>query len=178
MKARAVPLHKLLTIIVLSLTLATVISGLNQLARFELSGLNNKESYQDLGWPTVIINLTAISAIAGLIMTFAIIFMFKRRQAHDLPVLFKLVLLVVQFAEIVLIFVVAEYIFQVVTPHVNKVMSGEIFENTSIKHFYGNATQSLNRFIDSAKDQLSLGSSTKTVDNSTVASVANLTNQY
>lgn len=164
----------------LCLTVSTVISGLTQLARFELNGANGKDNYHDFKLPTILINLTGVSVILAMIVILIITFMFKRRQAHDLPVLFKIILLITQFVEIVLILVVAEYIFQVVTPHVNKVMSGELLANSTITHFFNNATQSINTFIANAKDQLSLGGSSSTTtptgtNDTIVVPIANLT---
>lgn len=143
--------------IVLCASVAAVVSGLSQLARFQLNGQDGKSDYRDLNLSAVLINLTAISVIASTILIFFITFIFKRRQAHDLPVLFKIILLVTQFVEVVLILVVAEFIFQLVTPHVNKVINGQFLGNTSLTHIINNATQSINTFISSATQQFSGG---------------------
>lgn len=140
--------------IVLCASVASVISGLSQLARFQLNGLDGKDNYRDITFPSILINLTAVSVIASTILIFFITFIFKRRQAHDLPVLFKIILLVTQFVELVLILVVAEFIFQVVTPHVNKVINGQFLGNTTLTHIFNNASQSINTFISSAKQQI------------------------
>jgi len=158
--------------IVLCGSVATVISGLTQLARFEMSGEQGKLDYRDLGWSTILINLTGVSVLLATVLIFFITFVFKRRQAHDLPVLFKIILLVAQFVEIVLILVVAEFIFQLVTPHVNKVINGELFANgTSLTHLFNNATQSINSLLDKASQHISnlanSSSSNSTLSNGT-----------
>lgn len=175
MRAKALPVHRMFAMIVLCSSVSTVISGLSQLARFELNGLDGKDNYRDLGISTILINLTAVSVIASTILIFFITFIFKRRQAYDLPVLFKIILLVTQFVEIVLIFVVAEFIFQVVTPHVNKVINGQFLGNTTLTHIFNNATQSINTFISSATQQFS-GSSTNTTTTTPSPDQANTSN--
>lgn len=152
----------MLTIIVLSVSIAAVISGLSQLARFELNGQDGKDTYKDLNTSSLLINLSAISVIAATILIFFITYTFKRRQAHDLPVLFKIILLVTQFIEFVLILVVAEFIFQLVTPHVHKAINSSFIGNTTITHIINNATDSINNFIQSAKKQL-IGSSSSSI---------------
>lgn len=170
MRARALPVHRMFAMIVLCASVAAVISGLSQLARFQLNGQDGKPDYRDLGLSAVLINLTAISVIASTILIFFITFIFKRRQAHDLPVLFKIILLVTQFVEVVLILVVAEFIFQLVTPHVNKVINGQFLGNTTLTHIINNATQSINSFISSASQQLGVGSSSADQSNSSLTS--------
>lgn len=160
MRAKALPVHRMFAMIVLCSSVSSVISGLSQLARFQLNGLDGKDSYRDLTLPSILINLTAVSVIASTILIFFITFIFKRRQAHDLPVLFKIILLVTQFVELVLILVVAEFIFQVVTPHVNKVINGQFLGNTTLTHIFNNATQSINTFISSATQQFAGSSNT------------------
>lgn len=157
MRAKALPIHRTFAMIVLCASVATVISGLSQLARFQLNGLDGKDNYRDLTISSILINLTGVSVIASTILIFFITFIFKRRQAHDLPVLFKIILLVTQFVELVLILVVAEFIFQVVTPHVNKVINGQFLGNTTLTHIFNNATQSINTFISSATQQFGGG---------------------
>lgn len=162
MRERALPVHRMFAMIVLCASVATVISGLTQLARFQLTGVDGKNDYRDLGWSTILINLTAVSVILATILIFIITFIFKRRQAHDLPVLFKIILLIAQFVEVVLILVVAEFIFQLVTPHVNKVINGEFIGNTTLTHIFNNATQSINTFISSATQQITGGGASST----------------
>lgn len=157
MRAKALPVHRMFAMIVLCASVASVISGLSQLARFQLSG---KDNYPDITLPSILINLTAVSVIASTILIFFITFIFKRRQAHDLPVLFKIILLVTQFVELVLILVVAEFIFQVVTPHVNKVINGQLLSNSTLTHLFNNATQSINTLISSATQQFAGSGST------------------
>lgn len=142
---------------VLCASVATVISGLSQLARFQLNGLDGKNDYRELTWSSILINMTAVSVVLSTILIFLITFIFKRRQAHDLPVLFKIILLVAQFVEVVLILVVAEFIFQVVTPHVNKVINSQFIGNTTLTHIFNNASESINTFITSTKEQLGIG---------------------
>lgn len=163
MRAKALPVHRMFAMIVLCSSVSAVISGLSQLARFQLNGLDGKDNYRDLTLPSILINLTAVSVLAATILIFFITFIFKRRQAHDLPVLFKIILLVTQFVELVLILVVAEFIFQVVTPHVNKVINGEFLGNTTLTHIFNNATQSINTFISSATQQITGSGSTPTI---------------
>lgn len=153
--------------IVLCSSVATVISGLSQLARFHLNGSDGKPDYRDFGIQTLIVNVTAVCVIISTILIFLITFIFKRRQAHDLPVLFKVILLVAQFVEVVLILVVAEFIFQVVTPHVNKVINGQFMGNTTLTHIFNNATQSINTFIVSATQQISDAVSSSSANNQT-----------
>lgn len=128
------------------------------------NGINKSTSldYRDFGWSTILINLTGVSVIIATILIFFITFIFKRRQAHDLPVLYKIILLVAQFVEVVLILVVAEFIFQLVTPHVNKAINGQIFANgtTSLTHLFNNATQTISSFIDKASQHISTLSGT------------------
>lgn len=162
MRAKALPVHRMFAMIVLCASVSSVISGLSQLARFQMNGLDGKDNYRDITLPAILINLTAVSVIASTILIFFITFIFKRRQAHDLPVLFKIILLVTQFVELVLILVVAEFIFQVVTPHVNKVINGQFLGNTTLTHIFNNATQSINTFISSATQQFA-GSGSTTV---------------
>lgn len=157
MRARALPIHRMFAMIVLCASVSTVISGLSQLARFQLNGQDDRNDYRDLGLSSILINLTAVSVIIATILIFFITFIFKRRQAHDLPVLFKIILLVAQFVEVVLILVVAEFIFQIVTPHVNKVINGQFIGNTTLTHIFNNATQSINTFISSATQQITGG---------------------
>lgn len=173
MRARALPVHRMFAMIVLCSSVSTVISGLSQLARFQLNGLDGRDNYRDLTIPSILINLTAVSVIAATILIFFITFIFKRRQAHDLPVLFKIILLVTQFVEMVLILVVAEFIFQVVTPHVNKVINGQFLGNTTLTHIFNNATQSINTFISSATQQFT--GSNSAVGSSNTVSVSNTT---
>ena len=155
MRAKALPVHRMFAMIVLCGSVATVISGLSQLARFHLNGADNKPDYRDFSISSLLVNLTAVCVIISTILIFFVTFIFKRRQAHDLPVLFKVILLVVQFVEVVLILVVAEFIFQLVTPHVNKVINGQFMGNTTLTHIFNNATQSINTFITSATQQIS-----------------------
>lgn len=77
--------------------------------------------------------------------------MFKRRQAYDLPVIFKIILNVTQFVELILVLVVAESVVQVVTPHVNRIMTNDLFTNSTMTHFFNNATSTITNFISSAK---------------------------
>lgn len=168
MRAKALPVHRMFAMIVLCASVATVISGLSQLARFQLNGSNGNDNYQDLTIPGILINLTAVCVLAATILIFFITFIFKRRQAHDLPVLFKIILLVTQFIELVLILVVAEFIFQLVTPHVNKVISGQFLNNTTMTHFFNNATKSINSFISQATQQLT-GQGNSAPSTSTIA---------
>lgn len=164
MRDRALPVHQMFAMIVLCSSVATVISGLSQLARFHMSGADGRPDYREFTMSTILINLTGVSVILSTILVFFITFVFKRRQAHDLPVLFKIILLVAQFVEVVLILVVAEFIFQLVTPHVNKVINGEFIGNTTLTHIFNNATQSIHTFISSATQQItdSLGSANST----------------
>lgn len=170
MRARALPVHRMFAMIVLCASVASVMSGLTQLARFELNGLEGKPDYRDLTWSSVLINLTGVSVLASTVLIFFITFVFKRRQAHDLPVLFKLILFFTQVVEIVLILVVAEFVFQVVTPHVNKVITGQFIGNTTLTHIFNNATQSINTFISNAKQQISGAVSDTSATNATTAS--------
>lgn len=173
MRAKALPVHRTFAMIVLCSSVATVISGLTQIARFQLTGQAGKPDYRDVGsLSTLLINMTGVSVLAATILIFFITFIFKRRQAHDLPILFKIILLVAQFVEIVLILVVAEFIFQVVTPHVNKVINGELLNNTTLTHMFNNATQSINSLIVSATQHISNlanldSASPESADNST-----------
>ena len=131
-----------------------------------MDGANGKADYRDLSMSTILINLTGVSVIISMILIFFITFIFKRRQAHDLPVLFKIILLVAQFVEVVLILVVAEFIFQLVTPHVNKVINSQFLGNHTLTHIFNNATQTVNNFITSATQQiasLGQGSNSSTV---------------
>jgi hypothetical protein len=156
MRAKALPIHRIFAMIVLCASVSTVISGLSQLARFQLNGESaSRPDYRDLGLATILINLTGVSVIVATILIFFITFIFKRRQAYDLPVLFKIILLVAQFVEVVLILVVAEFIFQLVTPHVNKVINGDFLGNTTLTHMLNNATQSINSLISTAGEHLS-----------------------
>lgn len=156
MRARALPVHRIFAMIVLCASLSTVISGLTQLARYQLGGENGKPDYKDFGWATILVNLSGVSVIVASVLIFFITFIFKRRQAHDLPVLFKIILLVAQFVEMVLILVVAEFIFQLVTPHVNRAINGDLFSNgTTLTHIFNNATQSINSFLDKASQHIS-----------------------
>ena len=158
MRAKALPIHRIFAMIVLCASVAAVISGLSQLARFQLTGANDasgRPDYRDLGLPAILINLTAVSVLLATILIFFITFVFKRRQAYDLPVLFKIILLVAQFVEVVLILVVAEFIFQLVTPHVNKVINGEFLGNATLTHMLNNATQSINSLISTASQHIS-----------------------
>lgn len=141
--------------IVLCSSVATVISGLSQLSRFELDGQSGRQDYRELSLSTILVNMTAVCVILATILIFFITFIFKRRQAYDLPVLFKIILLVAQFVEVVLILVVAEFIFQLVTPHVNKVINSQFIGNATLTHIFNNATQSIHTFISSATQQLS-----------------------
>lgn len=162
LRTRAQPIHKMLTIIVLCVSISAVISGLSQLARFELTGLDGKENYRDLGVASILINLSAVSVIAATILIFFITYTFKRRQAHDLPILFKIILLVTQFIEFILILVVAEFIFQLVTPHVHKAINSSFIGNTTLTHILSNATDSINQLIQTAKKQFVSESSNST----------------
>lgn len=159
LRSRAQPIRKMLTIIVLCVSIAAVISGLSQLARFELNGQDGKDNYRDLGTSSLLINLSAVSVIAATILIFFITYTFKRRQAHDLPVLFKIILLVTQFVEFVLILVVAEFIFQLVTPHVHKAINSSFIGNTSLTHIINNATDSIHQIYQTAKKQFTSDSS-------------------
>lgn len=157
MRDKALPVHRMFAMIVLCGSVSTVISGLSQLARFQLNGLDGKDNYKDMTIPGILINLTAVCVMGATILIFFITFYYKRRQAHDLPVLFKIILLVTQFVELILILVVAEFIFQLVTPHVNKVMNGQYLTigNTTITHIFNNATQSINTLISQATQHIS-----------------------
>lgn len=150
MRAKALPIHRIFAMIVLCASVASVISGLSQLARFQLNGEASRADYRELGMSTILINLTGVSVLLASILIFFITFIFKRRQAYDLPVLFKIILLVAQFVEVVLILVVAEFIFQLVTPHVNKVINGQLLSNSTLAHMFNNATNSINSFITTA----------------------------
>lgn len=171
MRAKALPVHRIFAMIVLCASVAAVISGLTQLARFQLTGKDGRPDYREVASAsTLLINLTGVSVLLATVLIFFITFIFKRRQAHDLPVLFKIILLVAQFVEIVLILVVAEFIFQLVTPHVNKVINGELLNNTTLTHIFNNATQSINSFISSATQHISnLASSNTTQESGDVA---------
>lgn len=155
MRTKALPVHRMFAMIVLCSSVATVISGLSQLARFQLNGQEGKPNYNELSWATILINLTGVSVILSSVLIFFITFIFKRRQAHDLPVLFKIILLVSQFVEFVLILVVAEFIFQLVTPHVNRVINEQFIGNTTLTHIFNNATNSINTFFVSAGQHFS-----------------------
>lgn len=155
MRAKALPVHRMFAMIVLCASVATVISGLSQLARFQLSGQDGKANYSELGAASILINLSGVSVILSAVLIFFITFIFKRRQAHDLPVLFKIILLVSQFVEFVLILVVAEFIFQLVTPHVNQVINEQFMGNTTLTHIFNNATSSINSFLASAGQHFS-----------------------
>lgn len=148
--------------VVLCSAVATVISGLSQLARFELTGADGKADYRELDMPGALVNMTAVCVLLATVLLFFITFIFKRRQAHDLPVLFKVILLVVQFVEVVLILVVAEFIFQLVTPHVNRAINSEFIGNHTLTHIFNNATQSVQNFISAASQHL--GGATSSAD--------------
>jgi len=153
-RARALPIHRTFAMLVLCASMSAVISGLSQLARFQLNGLDGRLDYRDLPTSALLVNLSAVCVLASSVLIFFITFIFKRRQAHDLPVLFKIILLVTQFVEIVLILVVAEFIFQLVTPHVNRVINSQFIGNTTLTHIFNNATQTINTFISTATQQL------------------------
>lgn len=141
--------------VVLCASVATVISGLTQLARFQLDGRDSRPDYRDLGWPGVLVNLSGVSVLLATVLIFFITFVFKRRQAHDLPVLFKIILLVAQFVQVLLILVVAEFVFQLLTPHVNRALKGELFANgTTLTHLFNNATQSIGTLLDKASQHI------------------------
>lgn len=176
MRAKALPVHRMFAMVVLCSSVATVISGVTQLARFELNGLDARPDYRELTLASVLVNLTPVFVILSVVLIFFITFIFKRRQAHDLPVLFKIILLVAQFVEVVLILVVAEFIFQLVTPHVNKVINGQILGNTTLTHIFNNATHSIHTFISSATQQLTGGSSDANATTPSTDAASNATN--
>lgn len=148
-------MHRIFAIAVLCGSVAAAISGLTQLARFQLTGQDGKPDYRELASAsTLLVNLSGLSALLATVLIFFITFIFKRRQAHDLPVLFKIVLLVAQFVEVVLILAVAEFVLQLVTPHVNRVINGQLLNNTSLTHILNNATQSINSFIATATQHI------------------------
>lgn len=155
LRARAQPVRKILSMLVLCVSVAAVVSGLTQLARFELDGQEGRELYKQMGPGGILINTTAVSVIAATILIFTITFTFKRRQAHDMPVLFKSILLVTQFVELILMLVIAEFILQLVTPHINRAINSNFIGNTSLSHIFGNATDSMNQLINTAKRQFS-----------------------
>lgn len=169
MRARAQPIRKILSMSVLCISVAAIVSAITQLARFELDGQDGRELYKQMGAGAILINTTVLSVIAATILIITINFTFKRRQAHDMPVLFKSILLVTQFVEFILILAIAEFILQLITPHINRAINSNFIGNTSLSHIFGNATDSMNQLIVTAKRQFSSSdANTSTVSGGTI----------